>query len=43
MRLSNRVRELELRVAQLEGTSSISKSLSTAKIMDSVVNGNEAD
>jgi len=39
VRLSNRVRELELRVAQLEGTSSISKSLSSAKIMDSVVNG----
>jgi hypothetical protein len=39
VRLSNRVKELELRVAQLEGTSSLAKSLSSALMIDSVVNG----
>lgn len=39
MRLSNRVKELELRVAQLEGTSSLAKSLSSALMIDAVVNG----
>jgi cell division septum initiation protein DivIVA len=37
-RLTNRIKELELRVAQLEGTSSVAKTLSNAKMMDAVVN-----
>lgn len=39
LRLTNRVRELELRVAQLEGTSVKAKSLNDAILIDSVVNG----
>ena len=38
-KLTNRVKELELRVAQLEGSSSLAKSLNDAKLIDSVVNG----
>jgi hypothetical protein len=40
-RLANRVKELELRVQQLEseGASSLSKSLNGAKMMDAIVNG----
>jgi len=38
-RLTSRVKELELRVAQLEGHSTKAKLLSDAKLIDSVVNG----
>lgn len=39
LRLTNRVKQLELRVAQLEGTSVKAKTLSDAILIDSVVNG----
>lgn len=39
LRLTNRVKELELRVAQLEGSSVKAKTLSEAILIDSVVNG----
>lgn len=38
-RLTSRVKELELRVAQLEGHSTKAKSLSSAILIDAVVNG----